>query len=82
MNYIYIFCLLVLFMFLVRIFVPFLIWLLPVFLVYFIIKSLFKRRKTKKEETYQQQDYQSYSQYNNDIIDVDYTVREDDTNNS
>lgn len=82
MNYIYIFCLLVLFMFLVRIFVPFLIWLLPVFLAYFIIKSLFKRRKTKKEETYQQQDYQSYSQYNNDIIDVDYTVREDDTNNS
>lgn len=82
MNYIYIFCLLVLFMFLVRIFVPFLIWLLPVFLVYFIIKSLFKRRKIKKEETYQQQDYQSYSQYNNDIIDVDYTVREDDTNNS
>lgn len=84
-NYLYIFCFLILIMFLLRLFIPIVIWLLPIILVFIVIRSLFARKKqTHQEEYYQYDDTsntkQSYTQSDGDVIDVDYTVVDEETN--
>lgn len=87
-SYIYLFCLLILFMFIIRYFLPFLTWLLPVFLVVFIINLIFGQRKkttTHEETSYNNQDtyYQQNQRPSNpDIIDVDYKVVDEEDNDT
>lgn len=86
-NFLYSLCFLILMMFLLRIFLPFLIYLIPVFLVVYIIKALSRKKKTNNstyEETYYHQDtYNQPNQSSNpDIIDVDYKVVDEEDHNT
>jgi Ca2+/Na+ antiporter len=83
-NYLYLVLLLVLFMFLARIFLPIVIYLLPVFLIIYIVKSIIKYRKIKKEMNNNEYTQTTHSTNQNhtyssdsDIIDVDYKIVEE-----
>lgn len=78
-SYIYLFCLLILFMFIMRFFLPLIIYLIPVFFIVFILKTIFgSKKKTQTHESYdhnQDTYYQQNQQSSNpDVIDVDYKV--------
>lgn len=90
-SFIYLFCVLVLIMLALRIFLPIVIYLFPVLVIIAIVRILFNRRKTKQttyEQTYYNQDstYHQDTNYQNqyhgdpDIIDVDYKVVDEDEN--
>lgn len=82
-SYLYIFVFLVLIMFLLRVFIPIFIWLLPLILIYFIVKSIFSKKKKQPEQDfyqYTETKKEEYSSNSKDVIDVDYTVVEEKTN--
>lgn len=82
-SYLYIFVFLVLIMFLLRVFIPVFIWLLPVIFVYFIVKSIFSKKKKQPEQDFYQYTETkkgNYSSNNSDVIDVDYIVVDEEIN--
>lgn len=87
-GFIYLLCVLVLLMLALRFFLPFFIYLFPIFAVLWIIKILFRSRRQKnqtsnEERTYYESTYQNNQTSDPDIIDVDYKVvdeqEQDDT---
>ena len=71
--------------FLIRIFVPFIVYLIPVLLVVFVVKSLIDNSKKKKEPEEEYTEYKENTDYQHsytseDIIDVDYTVVDEENN--
>lgn len=87
-SYLYLFCLLILVMFLLRFFVPFLVYLIPIFLIVYLVKAIFKKGKTNTstyEKTYydEQKIYNQTKQSSNpDVIDVDYKVVDEEDNDT
>lgn len=92
-SYLYLFCLLILIMVVMRFFLPFLIYLIPIFLIVYVVKAIFTRSKTKStyDETYydQQKAYdqtrqsqQTYQSSDPNVIDVDYKVVDEEENNT
>ena len=79
-SFIYLFIVLILFMFVLRFFMPILIYLLPVFFIIWIIKAIFGGRHKTKTSTYDQTYYDQQTQQQNhqssdpNVIDVDYKV--------
>ncbi len=65
-----------------RFLMPIFIWLLPIFLVYWLIRKLFfkPKQKTTYDYTYYEQ-RQDDETINNDIIDVDYRVVDEEEEN-
>lgn len=86
-GFIYLLCVLILLMLALRFFLPFVIYLLPVLIILWIIKRLFGRRRqthtSQEDQTYYESTYQNHQSSDSDIIDVDYTVideqEQDDT---
>ena len=83
-SFLYILCFLIIAAFLIRIFVPFIVYLFPVFLIVFVIKSFMNNRKSIEPEQ-EYSEYQEDTNYQNsytssDVIDVDYTVVDEETN--
>lgn len=85
---IYLFIILVLFMFVLRFFLPFIIYLIPVFFIVYIVKQIFgNKKKTHTRQTYEThqdtyyQQKQSHSS-NPDVIDVDYKVVDEEKNDA
>ncbi len=79
-SFLYLLIFMMIIMFVLRIFLPIVIWLLPVFIVLWLITTIFRSRPKRKDQTttydqtyYQQDTYQQQSS-NPDIIDVDYKV--------
>ncbi len=76
-SYIYLILVLVLFMFLIRFLFPILVFLIPVFLVMYVVKSIMRSRKQTKT-TYQQTHYDQPNNTNQtsdpNVFDVDYKV--------
>lgn len=90
-SYLYLFCILILMMVVMRFFLPFLIYLIPIFLIVYVVKAIFARPKktSTHENTYydqhttqnQSNQYQSSQSSDPNVIDVDYkVVDEEDTN--
>ena len=71
-SYLYIFCVLILLMFLIRIFLPFIVYLIPILFIVFVLKSIFSK---KEKHTYEyKEEYSENMNSSPDIIDVDYKV--------
>jgi len=71
-----------------RFFLPFIIYLIPIFLVVYVIKAIFghkKKTQTYQDTSYTRQDtyYQQKTQSSNpDVIDVDYKVVDEENNDT
>ena len=61
-NYIYLFCVLILIMVIVRFFLPFLIYLIPILLIVYVVKAIFTKNTKTKSNYEQTTDQQSYQQ--------------------
>lgn len=84
-GFIYLLCVLILLMLALRFFLPIVIYLLPVFIIIWIIKRIFssKRHQThtnQEEKTYYESTYQNQQPSDPDIIDVDYKVVDEEDN--
>lgn len=85
--YIYLFLVVLGIILVLRIFIPILIYLLPILCIAYLIKIFFGTRSqkqkttTQRQQSYQQSTYQQTRSSQQDIIDVDYkVVDEEDIN--
>lgn len=80
-SFIYLFIALILIMFLIRLFLPLFVYLVPILVVIWVVKHRFDRKKKEKAESEQTYEYhQSTYDTSSDIIDVDYTVVDEQNN--
>ena len=84
-NFIYLLCVLVLFMLALRLFLPILMAVIGIVVVIWLIKKLFSshRRQTYEDDDdrhYYESIYQEDSNQNEDVIDVDYKVVDEQEN--
>ncbi|MCI9049080.1 MAG: DUF4834 domain-containing protein [Coprobacillus sp.] len=85
-SYLYLFCLLILIMVVMRFFLPFFIYLFPILLIVYVVKAIFARpKRSTYEQTYQNQQT-TYNQTNQssdpNVIDVDYKVVDEEDNDT
>ena len=84
-NFIYLLCVLVLFMLALRLFLPILMAVIGIVVVIWLIRKLFSshRRQTYEDDDdrhYYESIYQEDSNQNEDVIDVDYKVVDEQEN--
>ena len=84
-SYLYLFCFLILIMVVMRFFLPFLIYLIPILFTVYIVKAIFARKSTTYEQTYQEQKttyHQTNQSSDPNVIDVDYKVVNEEDNDT
>lgn len=84
-NFIYLLCVLVLFMLALRLFLPILMAVIGVIVVIWLIRKLFsshRRHQTYEDDdrSYYESIYEEDSKQNEDVIDVDYKVVDEQEN--
>lgn len=85
-SFLYLLIFLIIIMFVLRIFLPMIIYLIPVFVILWILGIIFRpKHKKEKTSTYEQTYYEdTYQQQSSDpnIIDVDYKVVDEEQNDT
>ena len=83
-NFIYLLCVLVLFMLALRLFLPILMAVIGIVVMIWLIRKLFSshRRQTYEDDdrSYYESIYEEDSKQNEDVIDVDYKVVDEQEN--
>ena len=74
-SYLYLISILILFMVVLRFFIPLLVYLIPIFVIVYLIRRYLVKKKEPQKEEYDYYETNS-SSYNNqsDVIDVDFKV--------
>lgn len=85
-SFIYLFCILILFMLLLRFFLPIFIYLIPIFIIAWILKILFGRKRRRQstsssDREYYESMYQEDQPTDPNVIDVDYKVVDEEEQN-
>lgn len=85
-SFIYLFCVLIILMLLLRFFLPFFIYLFPILIIIWVLRILFGRRRHKQTTSTQDREYYESMYQDNqtsdpNVIDVDYKVVDEEEQN-